>query len=167
MAAFEVSIPDNIAALTTLPPSEDIRTIGQVVRDSQAAAKAIADFYAGPADINVKLAVAVQRGDADVATDLVGRGADVNAVIDGRLPLVHEAAGWGYREIVEILLTSGRCDLTARDFAGRLASDLADRCARDAELAERLTEEEVRQFREKNMDPRSPDHPDYGNWTWS
>jgi hypothetical protein len=83
----------------------------------------------------------------------------------GQLPLIHEAIGLGYTTIVESMVASGRCDLTVRDSMGRLASDIASH-AGDHDLAERLAAEQAKQFRAKNMDPRRPDHPEYGNWKW-
>ena len=74
--------------------------------------------------------------------------------------------GLGHRAIADAMLASGRCDLTVRDQFGRLASQVADLVLRDDELAERLSQEQARQFREKKLDPRRPDNPDYGNWRW-
>ncbi len=129
-------------------------------------AQRIADFYEHPADPDAALAVAVSRGDTEQALRLIAQGADVNQAAGRAVPLIHEAIGLGHKAIAEAMLNTGRCDLTLRDSAGRLASEVADLVARDHEFAERLAEEQARQFREKNLDPRRPDHPDYGNWTW-
>jgi hypothetical protein len=144
--------------------SKTTQSITELLAEFEAGEKAVSDFYAGPADPGVKLAVAVERGDDETASEFIAAGADVNVLSGGRLPLIHQAIGLGHRRIVDAILASGRCDLTARDFEGRLASDVAARVTRDMDLAERLAEEQARQFRDRNLDPRRPDNPDYGNW---
>jgi ankyrin repeat protein len=129
--------------------------------------KQVFDFYEGEDDLALKLSVAVIRGDAQQAVRFIAQGADFNMQQQqGGLPLLHEAIGRGHMAIVEAMLASGRCDLTVRDSMGRLPSDIAGLVARDYELAERLAGEQAKQFRARKMDPRRPDHPDYGNWKW-
>ncbi|MGE3147791.1 MAG: hypothetical protein AB7K04_01870 [Pseudorhodoplanes sp.] len=165
MPPADVSPPHELVAPASYRRAAVV-SAADLVAEFHSGGEAIAAFYAGSADINVKLAVAVQRGDTKIAVELIGQGAEVNALIEGRLPLIHEASGRGYNDVVNALLASGRCDLTVRDFAGRLASEVADLAAHDMVLADRLAAEEIGQFREKNMDPRNPKNPDYGNWTW-
>jgi len=53
------------------------------------------------------LAWAVKNGDMDQVKELVeGKGADVNAAIDGRLPL-HYASDYGQLEVIQYLLSKG------------------------------------------------------------
>lgn len=160
---------DRLVDLRTEAPHtvpERRRNAEDLIRSYQDDTKGLYDFYAGDDDLNAKLAVAVSRGDAEHAARFIAQGADVNLVEAGRLPLIHEAVGLGHRAIVDAMLASGRCDLTIRDQLGRLPSQVADLVLRDDQLAERLAHEQARQFREKNIDPRRPDNPDYGNWRW-
>jgi len=53
------------------------------------------------------LAWAVKNGDMDQVKELVeGKGVDVNAAIDGRLPL-HYASDYGQLEVIQYLLSKG------------------------------------------------------------
>ena len=136
------------------------------ISDYQEGVKRVFDFYQGDDELALKLSVAVSRGDAQQATQFIARGADVNLQQQAdRLPLIHDAVSLGHTAIVDAMLASGRCDLTVRDSMGRLASDIAS-LAGDGDLAERLAEQQAKQFHARKMDPRRPDHPDYGNWKW-
>jgi hypothetical protein len=148
------------------PASDSERGLEQFIQTYKQKEQEVADFYEGEGDVSIKLALAVNRGDTEQAERFIAQGGDVNFRRQGRLPLIHEAAGLGHRAIVYALLASGKCDLTVRDSLWRLASDVAGLVAKDYELADRLAEEQAQQFRAKNIDPRRPDHPDYGNWKW-
>jgi len=64
-------------------------------------------------------------GQRAVAEILIAKGADVNAVDteSGSTPL-HHAAGWGRKEVVELLLTK-KADPNRRNKAGQTPLDLA------------------------------------------
>lgn len=136
------------------------------LEDYREASRALREFYEGDADIGEKLSKAVGRGDAEEAERFIAEGADVNLLRPNQLPLIHEATGLGHKRIVDAMLATGRCDLTVRDFRGRLPSDIAGAIAGDYELAERLAGKQAVQFRAKEIDPRRPQNPDYGNWVW-
>lgn len=116
----------------------------------------------GPTDV---LCLAVVEGDLAPAKLAIAEDADVNAchpALD--LPIIHIAAGYGFRDIVRTILATERCDLTVRDKFGRLPSDCAAQCAHDYELAEELAQAQAQQFRSSGKDPRRPTAPDYGSF---
>jgi hypothetical protein len=162
--AQSVYPPAGLIAGAAARVSKTTESISDLLSEFEAGEQAVSAFYDGQADAGLKLAVAVERGDDERAATLIAGGADVNVVSGGRLPLIHLAIGLGHARIMEALLASGHCDLTARDAEGRLASDVAALVARDVDLAERLADEQARQFQKKGIDPRRPGNPDYGNW---
>lgn len=127
----------------------------QIKSTKETRAKQIDAYYKVIGDPDRQLLIAAFEGDAKHALQAIERGADVNALDEqtGMRP-VHLAASGGFKRIVEGLIGSGRCDLTLRDARGRLASECAGIAAQDFDLADRLAEEQAKQFKETGKDPR-------------
>jgi hypothetical protein len=70
-------------------------------------------------------------------------------------PLCIDAAAYGARPALRVLLNSGGCDFLVRDWEGRLPSEIAREYGRDREMARRLLVEEMRQARRQGIDPGS------------
>jgi len=86
--------------------------------------QAIEDLLDEGADVNAKdedggtaLSIGALRGDKEVASLLIAKGADVDAREDGCTPLYY-AAWRGHRDVAELLIGKG-ADVNARDARGR------------------------------------------------
>lgn len=67
---------------------------------------------------------AVLMGQAEIASDLISRGASVNAVLPNGYTPLHDAAYWGKRNMVQLLISHG-ADLYVIDKQGKVPLDLA------------------------------------------
>ena len=70
---------------------------------------------------DISIWTAAQKGNIEAVKQHFAAGTDVNATVGGWTPL-HEAAGWGHKEIVGLLIAKG-ADVNAKNDGGETPLD--------------------------------------------
>ena len=96
---------------------------------------------------------AVERGNPATVDVFLDEGMNVNyRDFDTGQTALHVAACANAREVVRLLIKTGKCDYLIRDKRGRLASDLAYTVADDPALARLLGNKERKQAAQQGVD---------------